>query len=498
MLSSRHGFKALTRTYIICCRSYYTKSKQKNSASLYAKISPLGNPNLNVTPELEKWVENGNKIRFAELQRIILDLRKRRRFTQALQVSEWMKDSGAYTFTPVQHAVQLDLIGKVHGLVSAESYFNSLSEQDKTEKAYGALLHCYVRQRQTEKALAHLEKMKEKGVALSSVAFNDLMCLYSSIGENDKVPDIFQQMKENGVLPDNLSYRICINSYGVRCDIEGLENVLNKMENDSHIVMDWNTYAVVANFYIKEGLEYKANIVLRKAEGKLDKKDGLGYNHLISLHARLGNRDDVFRLWDLEKNACKRCLNRDYINMMESLVRLDELEEAEKVFKEWESSGNCYDFRVPSVVIVGYIEKGLCEQAEALLEHLLEMCKASTPNIWGKLAAGYVEKNVISKAFESLKVALSLHDASKGIKLDDKVITNLLSLVGEKGSFDDAENVMNLLKSVLPLKRNMYHALLKSYVIAGKEVDRVIDIMKADNFEEDEETLKILSLKNEM
>ncbi|PIM97437.1 hypothetical protein CDL12_30094 [Handroanthus impetiginosus] len=86
MLSSRGAFKALIRSYISSSRWYYTTSNQKNQVSLYAKISPLGNPNVNITPVLEKWVEMGNKVRFAELQRIILDLRKRKRFAQALQM----------------------------------------------------------------------------------------------------------------------------------------------------------------------------------------------------------------------------------------------------------------------------------------------------------------------------------------------------------------------------------------------------------------------------
>lgn len=491
MLSGRNSFKTLFGTYIINRRWYHPNNKN----SLYAKISPLGNPSTNVTPELDKWVDTGKKIRFAELQRIIVDLRKRKRFSQALQVSEWMKSRDVYTFTPVQHAVQLDLIGKVHGFLQAESYFNNLSEQDKSDKVYGALLHCYVRQRETGRALAHLKTIRDKGLPLSSLAFNDIMCLYASTDEIDKVPEVFEQMKQHGVQPDNLSYRICINSFGVRSDIEGLEKIVNEMESDARITMDWNTYTVVANFYEKAGLKHKANISLKKAEEMLDNKDALGYNHLISLHARLGNRDDVFRLWYDEKIACKRRLNKEYINMMEALVRLDEVEEAEEVLKEWETSENCYDFRVPNVVIGGYIEKGLCEKAEALLVHLTETGKVLTPNIWGRLAREYAAKGKIENALESLKTALSLHDPSKELKLNDKVITGVVRLIGEKGSCDDAERVINLLRAVVPLGRQMYHTLLKAYITSGKQVDRLTDIMRSDDYQEDEEALKILSLQ---
>lgn len=75
--------KALTR-YAMAGRSYHTNRMKK--ATLYAKISPLGDPSISVGPELDGWVQEGKKIRVAELQRIIHDLRKRKRFTQALEV----------------------------------------------------------------------------------------------------------------------------------------------------------------------------------------------------------------------------------------------------------------------------------------------------------------------------------------------------------------------------------------------------------------------------
>lgn len=67
-------------------RSYYTSRTKK--PSLYSKISPLGNPSTSVVPELDDWVYKGNKVRVAELQRIVRDLRKRRRFAQALEVAK--------------------------------------------------------------------------------------------------------------------------------------------------------------------------------------------------------------------------------------------------------------------------------------------------------------------------------------------------------------------------------------------------------------------------
>ncbi|XP_027364509.1 pentatricopeptide repeat-containing protein At4g21705, mitochondrial isoform X2 [Abrus precatorius] len=427
----------LGRRIAIASRSYYTNRSKK--PSLYSKISPLGNPSTSVVSELEDWVYKGNKVRVGELQRIIRDLRKRSRFSQALQVSEWMYENGVCIFSPTEHAVHLDLIGKVHGFASAENYFNSLKDQDKTIKTYGALLNCYVRQRQIDKALSHLHKMKDLGFASSALTYNDIMCLYTNIGQHEKVLEVLTEMKENQVLPDNFSYRICINSYGVRSDIDGMETILEEMENQPHIVMDWNTYSIVANFYIKAGFSREAIYALRKSEERLDNKDGQGYNHLISLYTRLGHKNEVMRVWDLEKSACKRCINRDYMTMLESLVKLGEFDEAKKILKEWESSGNCYDFGIPSIVIIGYTEKGLPEKAEAMLEDLQKKEKVTTPNCWTAVAGGYLHKREMEKALRCFKTALTLYVENKGWKPNPKVAAALLSWIGENGSVEDAE-----------------------------------------------------------
>lgn len=85
-LSNRVPSETLIRNHLnINSRSYYTNTRNKET--LYSKISPLGNPSLNLAPELDDWVQKGNKVRFAELQRIVQDLRKRRRVSQALEVS---------------------------------------------------------------------------------------------------------------------------------------------------------------------------------------------------------------------------------------------------------------------------------------------------------------------------------------------------------------------------------------------------------------------------
>ncbi|PIA26904.1 hypothetical protein AQUCO_08600053v1 [Aquilegia coerulea] len=474
----------------------YSK-KNGGGGNLYTRISPLGDPNVSLVSELNKWVEEKKRVKVSELQRIIRDLRKRRRYSHALEVSEWMGSKGVCKFTSSEHAVQLDLIGRARGLDSAESYFNSLGDEEKTEKTYGALLNCYVKACLADKSLTLMQKMKELSFASSALCYNDLMCLYTNTGEYEKVPELLKEMKENGVTPDNFSYRICINSYGAQSNIEEMEKVLTEMKDQPNLTMDWNTYASVANFYIKSGHKDKAVASLKLSEEKLASKDGLGYNHLISLYASLGDKAEMTRLWELKKSACKRkYINIDYITMLTSLVRLDDLEEAEKLLKEWESSGNSYDFRVPNVLLIAYSKKGLVEKAEALLTGITEKGKIPIPNSWGILAGGYAKKCEMENALRCMKMAFSVSNGSW--KPNPKTISSILQWLGDEGKVDDVEAFVESLKAFRPMDKIMYHALIKANVRADKDVKDILESMKTDKIDEDEDIQKILSLKQDI
>jgi len=149
-----------------------------------------------------------------------------------------MNLKGHIKFLSKDHAVHLDLIGHIHGVGAAETYFNNLSDKDKTVKPYGALLNCYTREHLVDKALAHFQKMKELGFVFIALPYNNLMSLYTNIGQHELVPLVIAEMKRNGSVPDNFSYNICINAYGTRANFFGLENTLEEMECAPQFVVD--------------------------------------------------------------------------------------------------------------------------------------------------------------------------------------------------------------------------------------------------------------------
>ncbi|KAK2639093.1 hypothetical protein Ddye_026888 [Dipteronia dyeriana] len=450
ILKKTHNFTITTAPILTrTCHSHTVKSnpRRRFNNNLFSRISPLG-MGTTLVPVLDKWVQEGNQLKELELQRIVRVLRSHKRYSQALQVSEWMRNSDDLQFSVGDRAVQLNLIGRVRGLEAAESYFNSLSDEDKIDKIYGALLNCYVREGLVDKSVSHMQKMKEMGFA-GALNYNDLMCLYKSSGQLEKVPEVLSDMKKNGISPDSFSYRICMKAYAARSDISSMESILQEMESQPNITMDWISCSAVANIYIKAGLKEKALIYLKKCEEKIS-KDPVGYDHLISHYASLGNKDEMMRLWGLQKTECKKHTNRDYITMMGSLVKIGELEETEKLLMEWESSCHCFDFRVPNVLLIGYCQKGMIENAEELLRDIVKRGKTPVPSSWSIIAAAYLDKHNMEKAFECMKEALAVQAENKFWRPKPSLISSILDWVRDNRNADEVEAFVRSLKSVIP------------------------------------------------
>ncbi|KAF7822727.1 pentatricopeptide repeat-containing protein [Senna tora] len=412
-------------------------------------------------------------------------------------VSEWMRSKGLCPFSPGDQAVQLDLIGRVRGLNFAESYFQDLSDKDKSEKQYGALLKCYVREGLLDKSLSLMHKMKELGYA-SALDYNNIMCLYMRTDQHEKVPKVFAQMKEDGVSPNRFSYWICLSSYGARSDLASMEKLLEEMERRSYNNKDWNwnwnTYSLVANIYIKAGEKEKALINLKNCEHKAG-SDALAYNHLISQYACLGNKNAVMRVWKLQKDMCKSPVNRDYKNILRSLLKLGDFEETKRLVEEWESSGNIYDFRVPNILLVAYSRKGMIEKAETMLRSMVDKGKTPTPNSWAIIAYGCVAKQEMEKAFQCMNEAVAVRAQSESWRPNKDIISSILSWISDNKDMDEVEEFVNSLKTVTSMTRDIYLSLIKVYVRCGKEVDGILESMKADDIVLDEDVKNILASK---
>ncbi|XP_031283144.1 pentatricopeptide repeat-containing protein At2g20710, mitochondrial-like [Pistacia vera] len=414
-LQLRLGNVSRISSYSTATRNLTTERRSTNPDSnsmrgLFRRITPLGDPTVSIVPLLDQWVQEGRTVEKEQLQLFIKELRSFRRFTHALQISMWMTDKRYLPLTSADVAIRLDLISKVHGLERAENYFNNVAKQLRRFAAYSALLNCYANAKSVEKAEATMQEMSDLGLSPRTPSvYNSMLNLYYQTGNYEKLDSLMHEMKEKGIGYDKITCSIRLSAYAAASDVEGIDKIVNLMESNPTVLLDWKIYGTAASGYAKAGFLDKSFQMLKKSEGLISGKShteaAKAYHFLITQNATNGQKDEVLRLWEIYKKNVA-IYNRGYISVIKSMLKFDDLETAEKIFEDWDSQSLSNDIRIPNFLIGSYCRKGLLHKAESLISKA--KLKGEKPNCktWFYMATGYLKNNQTLEAVEAMKEAL--------------------------------------------------------------------------------------------
>lgn len=447
----------------------------------------MENPEMGSASVLNQWENEGKRLTKWELCRVVKELRKFKRFKMALEVYEWMNNRGErFRLSSSDAAIQLDLIAKVCGVSSAEDYFSRLPDTLKDKRIYGALLNAYVQAKMRDKAEILIEKLRNKGYATTPLPFNVMMTLYMNLKELDKVQSMISEMMNKNIQLDIYSYNIWLSS----CEsTERMEQVFEQMKLERTINPNWTTFSTMATMYIKLGQFEKAEECLKKVESRITNRDRMPYHYLISLYGSTGNKAEVYRVWNIYKSKFPNIPNLGYHALISSLVRVGDLEGAEKIYEEWLSVKSSYDPRIGNLLLGCYVKEGFLEKAEGFLDHMIEAGGKPNSTTWEILAEGNTGVKKISDALSCFKRAV-LAEGSNGWKPKPVNLSAFLDLCEEEADTATKEALMGLLRQVGCLEDEPYASLfgLHNGSVTGNELSNEKDRTGADNdIDEDED-----------
>ncbi|XP_048446120.1 pentatricopeptide repeat-containing protein At2g20710, mitochondrial-like [Pyrus x bretschneideri] len=222
------------------------------------------------------------------------------------------------------------------------------------------------------KSRGSFRKDEDLGFVKGPFTYNVMTNLYSEVGKHRKVDVLVNEMEEKGIEYDIRTLNNRLHSYAAISDVDRMEKLLMKMEADPTVIVDWHAYAVAADAFLKAGQLDKTWALLRKSERLITSKTRKsGYEFLMTSHAAVGNKHEVYRIWGLYKDVVG-FYNSGYRCMISSLVKLDDIEGAEKIVEEWECGNKLFDIQIPNLLINAYGKKGLLEKARSYTEKLSE------------------------------------------------------------------------------------------------------------------------------
>ncbi|XP_045817507.1 pentatricopeptide repeat-containing protein At4g02820, mitochondrial-like [Trifolium pratense] len=494
--------------HLTVARLFSTEAARRGTAAtksvgggdtLGRRLLSLVYPKRSAVIAINKWKEEGHTLpRKYQINRMIRELRKNKRYKHALEVCEWMKLQNDIKLVEGDYAVQLDLITKVRGLNSAEKFFEDLPDNMRGQPTCTALLHAYVQNNLADKAEALMLKMSECGFLRSPLPYNRMMSLYISKGKLDKVPKIFEELKVN-TSPDVTTFNLLLAACASENDIETAERVLLQLKK-AKVEPDWVTFSTLTNLYIrnasvKDDCLEKAASTLKEMENRTSRDTRVAYSSLLSLHANMGNVDEVNRVWKKMQGCFRKMSDNEYFCMISSLLKLGDFAGVENLYREWESVSGTNDVRISNLLLTSYVDQGQMEMAESFSNQLVEKGVCLLYPTWELLTRGYLKKKDVKKFLYYFMKAIS--SVNKWIP-DPMLVQEAFTVIQEQAHIEGAEQLLVILRDAEHVNTNIYNMFLKTYAAAGKMPLIVAERMKKDNIQLDEETHRLLDLTSKM
>ncbi|VVB13794.1 unnamed protein product [Arabis nemorensis] len=243
----------------------------------------------------------------------------------------------------------------------------------KTPETYTSLLHAYAGSKQTERAEALFDRIIEAdNLSFGAITYNEMMTLYMSVGQVEKVPEVIKMLKRKKVSLDIFTYNLWLSSCAATFDIDELGKIIEEMRHDASSNEGWARYTDLTSIYVKSSRLTNAESTspVEAENSSISQREWVTYDFLMILHTGLGNKDMIDQIWKSLRNTNQKLSSRSYICVISSYLMLGQLREAGEVIDQWkESKTTEFDASACSRILDAFRDVGLEEKANDF--HLL-------------------------------------------------------------------------------------------------------------------------------
>lgn len=295
------------------------------------------------------------------------------------QISEWMVSHDEFVLSDSDYAIRIDLMTKVFGIDAAERYFEGLPLSAKTSETCTALLHSYAGAKLMEKAEQFYERIKDSNLSFSALMYNEMMTLYMSVGQVEKVALVVEELKRKHVVPDIFTYNLWISSCASTLNIDEVRKILDEMSIDSGSNGGLSNYINLVKIYIEAShLVNAESSPLVEADKSITQREWITYDFLIILYAGLGNKDKIDQIWKSLRMTKQKMTSRKYICILSSYLMLGHMKEIKEVIDQWKQSTTSeFDISACNRLLYAFKDVGLIEKANDF--HMLLLQKNCSP-----------------------------------------------------------------------------------------------------------------------
>ncbi|XP_011075441.1 pentatricopeptide repeat-containing protein At1g80270, mitochondrial isoform X2 [Sesamum indicum] len=451
-----------------------TDVEEKKSPKISAMTKAiLDAPASSVSTVLDKWVEEGNEVTQIEVSLTMFQLRIRRFFTKALQLSEWVESTRHLEFNEKNYASRLDLIAKVRGISKAEEYLKQIPKSFRGEIVYRTLLANYVSCTNVKKSEELFNKIKELEFPMSCFTYNQMLILYKRV-DKKKIADVLLLMEKENIKPTIFTYQILIDVKGQSNDIIGMEQIVETLKAEG-LEPNSKIQTSLARYYAIGGLKDKAEAILKEMEGGDIKKKRRVRYLLLPIYASLGWEDEVERIWKVcEPNPQVR----ECMAAIEAWGQLERIENAEAAFDKLLEKVKKPTSRHFAALMKVYTDNKILAKGKDLVKRMADSGLRVGPLACNAVVKLYVRAGEVERAVSILNKAIK---QKTGRLLFSSYLT-IMDKYADRGDIHSAEKIFLMMRQAgYTARLQQYQSLLHAYINAKAPAYGFSDRMKADN-----------------
>lgn len=260
---------------------------------------------------------------------------------------------------------------RMHHLVVQEGYESAVDVAT-------ALIHMYGRCSSLEDARLVFDRMLDR----TSVSWNYMIRVYSCNGENGPALQLFDQMKQEGVLPDKFVFSSMISACSSKAAAkEGMW--LHVFVTSNGFESDIVVSTALVNMYCKCGNLQAA----RSLFDSTTTRDLICWNAMLDGYAQYGHLLDILEFFDIMQAAGVVPDSASFVSIISSCASLVELDEGENfhagaVFRGFET-----DTAVATAIINMYAKCGGIQEARQMFNKVPQQNEVS----WSAMIAAYAQ-----------------------------------------------------------------------------------------------------------
>ncbi|KAJ7290872.1 hypothetical protein O6H91_04G032800 [Diphasiastrum complanatum] len=433
----------------------------------------LGKEALNLYEQMKQGGVQSNNITYVLLLKACASIAA---IEQGKQLHLDMSKSGFVSDVIVENAL-FDMYAKCGCIEQARQVFDKMHERNVV--SWTAMVAGYAGQGLGKEALALYEQMKQEGVQPNNVTYVVLLKACASTAALEVGKQLHSDIIKRGFESDVIVGSTLVDMYAKCMCIENARQVFNSMHERN--VVSWN--AIISG-YAQQGLGKEALALYEQMKQEGLQPDVVTYLVLLKACARTAALEYGKRLHlDIIKSGFELDVSAGN-TLIDMYAKCGHMEDAWKVFN------NIQERNVVSwtAIIAAYAERGLGKEALALYEQMKQ--EGVQPN---KVTYIVLLKACASVAALEVGRQLHLDFIKRGYELDVIVGSTLIDMYAKCVCIEDARQVFSNMH-----ERNVvsWTAMIAGYAQHGlaKEALKLLEQMQRENIKPNEVTyLSVLS-----